>query len=113
MRLLSAIFDRNIHFVKVLRTLSVDEGALDLGTTADGVVSADSLADAAALQADIAAGLAAGIDAGRVTIYSLEGAADREDGADWVALPEPEAADVDDASLEIREVLATLDAIGG
>ena len=29
MRLLSAIFDRNIHFVKVLRTLSVDEGALD------------------------------------------------------------------------------------
>ncbi len=90
-----------------------DEGALDLGTTADGVVSADSLADAAALQADIAAGLAAGIDAGRVTIYSLEGAADREDGADWVALPEPEAADVDDASLEIREVLATLDAIGG
>ena len=42
MRLLSAIFDRNIHFVKVLRTLSVDRGAQERDSASGQSISSAS-----------------------------------------------------------------------
>jgi len=87
-------------------------GGLDLGTTAEGMISEGGLEGPEALQADIAAGLAAGVPAGRIHLYSLEGAADRPDGADWVALPQAAAAEPDPATLEVRALIATLDGLG-
>ena len=42
MRLLSAIFDRNIHFVKVLRTLSVDRNSHERDSASGQSISAAS-----------------------------------------------------------------------
>ncbi len=88
-----------------------DRAALDLGSTGTGISLTEPLASAAELQADLAAALAAGIPLERVQIYSLEGLRDRDDAADWVATPTPVAAAVDDATLELRDLIAALDLI--
>jgi hypothetical protein len=85
---------------------------IDLGTTsALGIGTHEGLASAAELQADVAAALAEGVSPGRVSIYSLEGLLEHNDAPDWVAVPEPAAAEVDASTEEIRSLFQDLDAL--
>lgn len=88
-----------------------ERAGVDLGTTGAGIGIEEGLASSAEMQADVAAALAAGIGAGRVAIYSLEGVIDRADAADWLAVPDPAAAEVCPATDQVRGTFAVLDAV--
>ena len=97
-------------YAESMRAAYGDAAGLDLGTTGSGVFSESGLGSAAALQSDVAAALAAGIPVERLNVYSLEGLDGREDAAAWLAVPEPTAVAVDEATVGLREFIATLDA---
>jgi hypothetical protein len=89
-----------------------DAGGVDLGTTGTGIGVSHGLPDAAALQSDIAAALGVGIPPGRISIYSLEGLADKPDADAWVQLPAPQTLDVLGADDHIRTIFHLMDQLG-
>ena len=92
-------------------TLYGERGALDLGTTVEGVISADGFEDPDDLQADISAALAASVSVDRITLYSLEGVDERGDAAFWVQIPDAVEAPEDDATAEVRGLITAMDAL--
>lgn len=87
-----------------------DRAALDLGTTGTVGIGVHAGLSEDELQADLAAALVV-VPADHIAIYSLEGLDEHEDPAASVRLPSAERVEPDAATLEIRELFATLDAL--
>ena len=83
--------------------------AIDLGTTAGGMVEHGGLDSPEAMQQDYAAALGAGIAVDRISLYSLEGLDGHPDPSAWVAVPEPATPRSDAATDDLRGLIQALD----